>query len=48
MFERFRAPLYRQAGQKPYIIAAMILASRRENPAAALAGMLSRAQSRAG
>jgi knotted carbamoyltransferase YgeW len=48
VFDRFRVPLHRQAGHKPYIIAAMILASRRENPAAALAGMLSRAQSRAG
>ena len=48
VFERFRVPLYKQAGHKPYIIAAMMLASRVENPAAALAGMLSRAQNRAG
>ena len=48
VFERFRVPLYKQAGHKPYIIAAMILASRVENPAAALSGMLARAQGRAG
>jgi knotted carbamoyltransferase YgeW len=47
VFERFRVPLYKQAGHKPYIIAAMILAARAENPAAALSGMLSRAQNRA-
>jgi knotted carbamoyltransferase YgeW len=46
VFERFRVPLYRQAGHKPYIIAAMILAARAENPAAALSGMLARAQNR--
>ncbi len=47
VFERFRVPLYKQAGHKPYIIAAMILAARAENPAAALSGMLARAQNRA-
>lgn len=47
VFERFRLPLYKQAGHKPYIIAAMILAARAENPAAALSGMLARAQNRA-
>ncbi len=47
VFERFRVPLYRQAGHKPYIIAAMILAARAANPAAALSGMLARAQNRA-
>jgi ornithine carbamoyltransferase len=48
VFERFRVPLYRQAGHKPYIIAAMILAARAENPAAALSGMLAKAQNRSG
>lgn len=47
VFERFRVPMYKQAGHKPYIIAAMILAARAENPAAALSGMLARAQNRA-
>jgi len=48
VFDRFRVPLYKQAGHKPYIIAAMILAARVENPAAALSNMLSRAQNRVG
>jgi ornithine carbamoyltransferase len=48
VFERFRVPLYRQAGYKPYVIAAMILAARTENPAAALSGMLAKAQNRSG
>ena len=38
VFDRFRAPLYLQAGHKPYVIAAMILASRVSDPA----GFLSR------
>ncbi|MCX6247239.1 MAG: knotted carbamoyltransferase YgeW [Bacteroidetes bacterium] len=33
VFERYRVPLYKQAGFKPYIIAAMMLANRFENPA---------------
>jgi ornithine carbamoyltransferase len=33
VFERYRVPLYKQAGYKPYIIAAMILANRFEKPA---------------
>jgi knotted carbamoyltransferase YgeW len=48
VFDRFRVPLYRQAGHKPYIIAALILAARVENPAAALAGMLTRGHDRQG
>jgi knotted carbamoyltransferase YgeW len=48
VFERFRAPLYLQAGHKPYVIAAMILASRVEDTAAALALMLEKAESRSG
>ena len=31
VFDRCRTPLYRQAGYKPYIIAAMILLSRKKN-----------------
>jgi knotted carbamoyltransferase YgeW len=46
VFERFRVPLYQQAGHKPYIIAAMILASRVPEPASTLAFMLERAESR--
>ncbi|MCX7031725.1 MAG: knotted carbamoyltransferase YgeW [Spirochaetes bacterium] len=37
VFERFRVPLYRQAGWKPYVIAAMILAAKFPDPAARLA-----------
>ena len=48
VFERFRIPLYRQAGHKPFIIAAMILAARAEDPAAALSRMLERGAPRAG
>jgi len=33
VFDRFRVPLYKQAGNKPYVIAAMILAARSANPA---------------
>ena len=36
VFERYRVPLYKQAGFKPYIIAAMMLTNRFENPAAVL------------
>ncbi|MGA2822329.1 MAG: knotted carbamoyltransferase YgeW [Bacteroidales bacterium] len=33
VFERYRVPLYKQAGYKPYIIAAMMLVNRFEKPA---------------
>ena len=46
VFEKFRTPLYRQAGWKPYIIAAMILTSRMADTRAALSGLLDRAESR--
>jgi knotted carbamoyltransferase YgeW len=36
VFERFRVSLYKQAGYKPYIIAAMMLTNRFDNPAAIL------------
>lgn len=45
VFTRFRAPLYRQAGWKPYVIAAMILASRTD-PVAALEKMILKAPPR--
>lgn len=37
VFDRFRVPLYRQAGWKPYVIAAMILAAKFPDPARRLA-----------
>ena len=36
VFDRYRVPLYKQASFKPYVIAAMILLSRFEDPAALL------------
>jgi knotted carbamoyltransferase YgeW len=42
VFERYRAGLYRQAGFKPYIIAAMIFLSRVHNAADKLADLLDR------
>lgn len=36
VFESYRVPLYRQAGYKPFIIAAMILTSRFQDPAGTL------------
>jgi knotted carbamoyltransferase YgeW len=33
VFERYRVPLYKQAGFKPYIIAAMMLTNRFDDPA---------------
>jgi len=46
VFERFRSPLYRQAGWKPYIIAAMILTSRMADPQRTLSDLLDRGESR--
>jgi knotted carbamoyltransferase YgeW len=46
VFERFRTPLYRQASWKPYIIAAMIFASRMPNARAALSMLLDRSEPR--
>jgi knotted carbamoyltransferase YgeW len=46
VFERFRTPLYRQASWKPYVIAAMIFASRVSDPHATLSRLLDRADSR--
>jgi knotted carbamoyltransferase YgeW len=39
VFERYRVPLYKQAGFKPYIIAAMMLTNRFEDPSAVIRGM---------
>ncbi|MGA2479827.1 MAG: knotted carbamoyltransferase YgeW [Spirochaetia bacterium] len=46
VFDRLRTPLYRQAGWKPYIIAAMIFTSRMANPQETLSTLLDRAESR--
>lgn len=40
VFDRYREPLYKQAGYKPYIIAAMMLLSKVENPASLLDKLL--------
>ena len=46
VFDRFRTPLYRQASWKPYIIAAMIFASRMPDARAALSMLLDRSETR--
>lgn len=40
VFDRYRVPLYKQAGYKPYIIAAMILLSKLNHPVDTLAALL--------
>ncbi len=42
VFERYRIDTYKEASKKPFIIAAMILTSRMQNPAALLKGLLKR------
>jgi knotted carbamoyltransferase YgeW len=42
VFERYRLQTYREASHKPFVIAAMILATRFEDPAAVLRGCLDR------
>jgi ornithine carbamoyltransferase len=48
VFERYRIPTYIQAGFKPYIIAAVMLASRFEDPVKLLRAMKRRAAGRTG
>ncbi len=48
VFDKFRLPLYRQAGYKPYIIAAMIVAARIDNPQEALSRVMQKAERRMG
>jgi knotted carbamoyltransferase YgeW len=48
VFERYRIPTYIQAGFKPYIIAAVMLASRFEDPVKLLRAMKRRASTRVG
>lgn len=45
-FERYRIPTYQEAGYKPYIIAAMMLTSRFENPAEVLSAIMKRNKAR--
>jgi knotted carbamoyltransferase YgeW len=40
VFDRYRVPMYQQASYKPYIIAAMILLSKKKNPADTLFDLL--------
>jgi knotted carbamoyltransferase YgeW len=46
VFDRYRVPLYREAGHKPYIIAAMILLARAKDPVATLASLAAAKQAR--
>jgi knotted carbamoyltransferase YgeW len=48
VFERHRVATYKEAGWKPYVIAAMILASRLEDPAATLQALAVRRAKRVG
>ncbi|MCL1964238.1 MAG: knotted carbamoyltransferase YgeW [Firmicutes bacterium] len=47
VFDRYRMPLYKEAGFKPYVIAAMIFLQRIQNPAAVLAELAAKGTSRA-
>jgi ornithine carbamoyltransferase len=47
-FERYRLDTYREAGYKPYIIAAMMLTNRFDNPATILSEILKRNRKRTG
>ena len=46
VFERYRVPLYKQAGFKPYIIAAMMLTNRFVDPAGLLGSLSIKKQNR--
>ena len=46
VFERFRVPLYKEAGFKPYIIAAMIFLSKTQNPEKILSEILKKDKKR--
>ncbi|MCU0377725.1 MAG: knotted carbamoyltransferase YgeW [Bacteroidales bacterium] len=47
-FERYRTETYKEAGFKPYIIAAMMIANRFENPGAVVQDMIERNKKRIG
>ena len=46
VFDRYRAPLYKEASYKPYIIAAMIFLSKQKDPKATLQSLLDCAKPR--
>ena len=46
VFDRYRASLYKEAGYKPYIIAAMIFLAKCKDPAGTLSALLDRGQAR--
>ena len=46
VFDRYRLPMYKEAGFKPYIIAAMIFLAKMKDPAKALAELEGRARRR--
>ncbi len=46
VFDRYRLPLYKEAGFKPYIIAAMIFLARMKDPAKALRDLEARGRKR--
>jgi N-acetylornithine carbamoyltransferase len=46
VFDRYRVPLYRQAGYKPYVIAAMMVLSKFSNPAEKLQEILTEGKAR--
>ncbi|MFV0411826.1 MAG: knotted carbamoyltransferase YgeW [Oscillospiraceae bacterium] len=46
VFDRYRVPLYKEAGFKPYIIAAMMFLSKMENPAKVLKALEDQGQKR--
>lgn len=46
VFDRYRVPMYKEAGYKPYIIAAMIFLSKMKDPAAALKALEARGTKR--
>jgi ornithine carbamoyltransferase len=46
VFEKYRIPTYIEAGYKPYIIAAMMLANKFENPAELLKRIFERNRQR--
>ncbi|MDL2294330.1 knotted carbamoyltransferase YgeW [Ruminococcaceae bacterium OttesenSCG-928-D13] len=46
VFDRYRVPMYKEAGFKPYIIAAMMFLAKMKDPAAALKALEARGQKR--
>ena len=46
VFDRYRVPMYKEAGFKPYIIASMMFLSKMKDPAAALKALEARAHKR--